>query len=349
MSVTKWDYCQYLLCSPVNYTLTNMADHVEGLSHDKLNRYLRGEELTPALLWESVEELLIPSANGYLLFDDTVLDKRFGPKIEMTRRQWSGNAHAIIRGIGLVSCVYVNPEREQFWVIDYRLFDPQNDGKSKLDHMEEMLASIKARKVPFQTVLMDTWYATKEMMLLIDGWDQGSADEGDTNTPSRVFYCPLKSNRKVDDSGAARPYQAVSELEWSAQELEQGKIIKIHGFPGDKKVRLFRVEVSTHRTDYIVTNDLSQNSTPTTRRTCAVRWKIEQYHRELKQLTGIESCQCRKATLQRNHIHCALLVWTHLAHFARQTKTTLYQLKHNLFHDFLKQKLKEPSPILGFA
>ena len=35
---------------------------------------------------------------------------------------------------------------------------------------------------------------------------------------------------------------------------------------------------------------------------CKIRWKIEEFHREIKQLTGIESCQCRKARLQRNHI-----------------------------------------------
>lgn len=354
MGVTKWDYCQYLLCSPVNYTLTNMADHVEGLSHDKINRYLRGEELTPALLWESVEELLVQSPDGYLLFDDTVLDKRFGPQIEMTRRQWSGNAHAIIRGIGLVSCVYVNPQTQQFWVIDYRVFDPQSDGKTKLDHMEEMLASVKARKIAFSTVLMDTWYATKEMMLLIDEWEpqskeQGSRTSPETSTGRKFFYCPLKSNRKVDDSGAVRPYRAVSELEWSEQELEQGKLIKIHGFPGDKKVRLFRVAVSTHRTDYIVTNDLGQNSTINTRHICAIRWKIEQYHRELKQLTGIESCQCRKAILQRNHIHCALLVWTHLAQCAHQAHTSLYHFKHAPWSDFLTQMLKQKNPFHAFA
>lgn len=50
-------------------------------------------------------------------------------------------------------------------------------------------------------------------------------------------------------------------LEWSPEELECGKIIKIKGFPAQKKVKLFRVTVSTNRTDYIVTNDLSQSST----------------------------------------------------------------------------------------
>ena len=38
---------------------------------------------------------------------------------------------------------------------------------------------------------------------------------------------------------------------------------------------------------------------------CGMRWKIEQFHRELKQTTGIEKNQCRKARIQCNHIACA--------------------------------------------
>jgi hypothetical protein len=49
-------------------------------------------------------------------------------------------------------------------------------------------------------------------------------------------------------------------LEWSEQELIQGKIVKLHKFPMDVKVKLFRGEVSTHRTGYIVTNDMEQNN-----------------------------------------------------------------------------------------
>lgn len=66
-------------------------------------------------------------------------------------------------------CVYVNPTTERFWVIDYRIFDPDADGKTKLDHVREMLSSVAHRGVPFETVLMDNWYATKDLMLLIEG------------------------------------------------------------------------------------------------------------------------------------------------------------------------------------
>jgi hypothetical protein len=81
------------LSSPVNYPVTNLADHLDGVSHDRINRYQRREKLPPRLLWENVKPLLQPSEQGYLLFDDTVLDKRYSAAIELTRRQYSGNEH----------------------------------------------------------------------------------------------------------------------------------------------------------------------------------------------------------------------------------------------------------------
>ena len=100
MSFTKLDYCQYLLSSQVNYTLTNLAEHLKSFSHDTINRYLKGETLTPRLLFEQVEPILEQDSKAYLIFDDTVLEKSFGPSIEVTRKQWSGNEKSVIRVSG---------------------------------------------------------------------------------------------------------------------------------------------------------------------------------------------------------------------------------------------------------
>lgn len=203
--------------------MTNLANHLEGISHDRINRYLRGEKLTPRLLWDNVKLLLQPSLNAYVLFDDTVVDKRYSGSIELVRRQCSGNEHRVIRGIGLISCVYVNGETGQFWVIDYRLYDPDGDGQSKLDHVATMLdAVVYSKQLPFTTVLMDSWYATQKLMAQIDQQEL-------------LYYCPLKTSRLVDDSGGSAPYVRVDELVWSAQELQQGKRIKVRGFPRIQK------------------------------------------------------------------------------------------------------------------
>jgi hypothetical protein len=76
--------------------------------------------------------------------------------IELVRRQYWGNAQGIIKGIGVVNCIYYNADLEQFWLIDYRIFSPQTDGKTKLDHLQDMLNSAKNRQIPFQRLLMDS-------------------------------------------------------------------------------------------------------------------------------------------------------------------------------------------------
>ena len=335
--ITRLDYCQYLLVSQINYTLTHFADHSEKFSHDTINRYLRGERITPRLVWENVREQVVATSQGYVVFDDTVLDKNAAFAIELVRRQYSGNAKAVIKGIGVVTCVYVNPALDPFWLIDYRLYDPAGDGKSKLDHVHEMLNNVVHQKrLVFYAVLMDTWYATKELMLFIE-------------SVHKTYYCPLKDNRQVDDSGGQRPYGRVDALTWNADEQTHGKRIKIKGFPKDRQVRLFRVEVSTHRTDWVVTHDPSRDSTQATQEACGFRWKIEQLHRESKQVTGLERCQCRKMRIQRNHIGCAFLVWVRLKELAAHTGRTVYQLKHGLLDDYLIQQLKNPSLTMRFA
>jgi Transposase DDE domain len=329
--VTRLDYCQYLLVSQINYTLTNFANHCEQFSHDAINRYLRSEKITPRLIWDNVRAQVVVSERGYVVFDDTVLDKNSSFAIELVRHQYSGNAKAVIKGIGVVTCVYVQPDLDQFWLIDYRLYDPDGDGKTKLEHVREMLTNVIYHKqLPFQAVLMDTWYATKDLMLFIESL-------------AKTYYCPLKDNRLVDDAHGQLPYRRVDALDWDSEALSHGKRIKIKGFPKDHKVHLFRVVVSTHRTDFVVTNDLTQDSTQATQEVCGFRWKIEQLHREGKQVTGLERCQCRKARIQRNHIGCAFLVWLRLKELAAQTGRTLYQLKHGLLDEYLIQQLRNPS------
>ena len=139
------------------------------------------------------------------------------------------------------------------------------------------------------------------------------------------------------------PKERVDELVWSEAELTQGKVIKVRGFPKNKKVKLLRVTVSTDRTEFVATNERAKDSTDVVQQVCAVRWKIEQFHRELKQLTGVEACQCRKARIQRNHIACALLVWNRLKALAYQTQQTTYQIKHGMLSRYLIEQLKNPS------
>lgn len=328
--VTQLDYCQFLLSSPFNYTQTYFADHVAGLSHDKVNRMLQRLEVTPGDLWREVQSTFELSPTGYIVFDDTVLDKNHSSKIELVYKQYSGNEHRVIRGIGVVTCVYVNPDTEQFWAIDYRLYDPGSDGKSKLDHVKEMLTeAVEQKGLKFRTVLMDSWYGTQPLMKQIDELE-------------KIYYTVVKKNRLVDETQGVEAYQKIEDMNWTETERITGKRVKLHGFPANHKVQLFRVTVLPDRTEFVVTNDLNANNSQDVKKQCGVRWRIEEFHREIKQLTGIERCQCRKKNSQKNHIGCAMLVWARLKQLAYQTGRSVYEIWKSQYDALVAHLFKYP-------
>lgn len=333
MKTTRQLYCQYLMSSNNNYTATNLSNHYDGLSHDSITRFLKEEHLTPSLLWEKAKPLLVHNKDACIIIDDSVMDKSYSRKIDGVHKQYSGNAHGIINGIGVVNMLYYNPSIKRYWLIDFRIYDTSKDGKTKLDHVNEMLSLANERGVIYSTVLMDTWYATSQIMVRLQ-------NEG------KIFYCPIKTNRKVDDSKGINLYKAVEQLVWTEEELRCGKTIKIWKTSKHMKVKLFRVMVSS-QTEYIITNDVSQVSADEALTKSSMRWKIEQLHREEKQLTGIEKCQCRTNRSQRNHILCCTLVWLFMANVAHQNSITTYQVKNNLWKEYLTQQLKYPKLVFA--
>ena len=130
---TRLDYCQYLLSTPINYTLTHFAEHCESFSHDQLKRYLAGDRLTPRMLWEHVKDDVVLAPDGYLIFDDTVIDKRYAKKIALAQRHYSGNAGGVINGIAIVTCVYVNPKLDRYWLcLLYTSPSPRDRTRSRM-------------------------------------------------------------------------------------------------------------------------------------------------------------------------------------------------------------------------
>lgn len=180
------DYCQFLLASFANFTQTYFADHTDKWSHDQLNRFLRNENIPSSELWNSVKTDIDFDEDGYLIFDDVVLSKIYSQQIETVRPQWSGSDKKVIQGIGIVTCLYVNPKTHDYWIIDYRIFDKDRDGKTKIDHLLDMLHNAYFKKhLQFRTVLMDAWYVSMKVMKAIERL-------------SKFYYAPLKRNRTYE-------------------------------------------------------------------------------------------------------------------------------------------------------
>lgn len=326
--IAKHEYIEYLLSTPFNYTCTNMADHKADLSHDVVSDFLRQERFKPADLWAIVKPQIDDSESASIIVDDSVQDKRYSRFIELVKKQYSGNVHGTVKGIGLVNFIHSAGNDGDFWPIDYRIYHPDTDGKTKNDHFTEMFKRLITHKqLKARRILFDTWYASTDNLKLIHKNDW-------------IFFTTLKSNRLVSlsrDSG----YQHLSTLVFDEKTMITGLIVKLKQVPF--LVKLFKIVAQNGDIDWVITNDLDASvNLFVAEKANDNRWQIEDFHRGLKQLTGSEKCQCRNARSQRNHLACCYQAWVALKVNAKQTSQTLYSLRSSLFTDYLVSELANP-------
>ena len=179
------------MSTPINYTCSNLAEHLEGVSHDAVTGYLERERHTAGQLWKLVRTLVDDSPDAFLIIDDSVQAKRYARKIALVKRQYSGNEHGIVAGIGVVNLVHSAGAHADCYPIDYRIYAPDADGTTKNDHFRDMLlAAIADKRLEARTVLFDSWYASANNLKLV-------------HRAGRIFYTTLKANRLVSLGKAA--------------------------------------------------------------------------------------------------------------------------------------------------
>lgn len=219
-----------------------------------------------------------------------------------------------------------------YYPIDYRIYAPQQDGKSKNDHFADMLTNaISNKRIQARGVLFDSWYASVQNLKLVIRL-------------GLVFVTTLKSNRLVSLSKEGG-YIHLGEIEWSEEQLTRGITVKLKEMPF--KVRLFKVVATNGDIEWVIINgDRGDRPTEPTVHSVQeeneVHWQVEQFHRELKQLTGTEACQCRRARSQRNHIACCYHAWLSLKVAAQRLGKSLYSAQSDLLTDYLRAELRNP-------
>jgi hypothetical protein len=327
--ITKQQYVEYLISTPINYTCTNLADHLGDVSHDVVSDYLARDKQTARHLWELVEGVIDDRPEAWLIVDDSVHNKQYSRSIEMVKLQYSGAVGGLVRGIGVVNLVHTNGEDGEHYPVDFRVYAKEADGKTKNDHFREMmLRAVVEKKIKAKRILFDSWYASWKNLKHV-------------HRLGLFFFTTLKSNRLVSLS-KENGYIHLDELDWTEDRLKNGVIVKLKKVPF--KVKLFKVVAKNGDIDWIITNDLDETMTvKVAQEADDLRWQVEEFHRELKQLTGSEKCQCRKARSQRNHLACCYHAWLSLKVQANALNKTIYRVRTDLFSDYLRNELRNPT------
>lgn len=267
------------------------------LAHDSVSRWLANSNFTPSDLWNQTKKL-IDNQTGYLVADDTLLDKKYSRVNELAKKQYSGNCHGLNNGICLVNFLWTDGDK--YIPVDYRIYQKENDDKTKNDHFQDMLKRAKQRNFSPKYVMMDSWYSSIANIKLI------------TRKLDWHFICNLKSNRQVSISQGN--YISITDLDLADKQVRK-VWLKEYGF-----VLVCKLADTNGGIIYLATDDLALTEYGNFTNHFQNRWKVEEFHRGIKQTTGIEKCYSTQAVSQKTHIYSAFTAFIKLEkkRFAKQ-------------------------------
>jgi len=245
-------------------------------AHDSVKRLLERQASDTEALWQEARSMIKPD-QGFLIVDDTTLDKPYAHQIEIVCYHWSGKHQRIVKGINLVTLLWT--DGSSVVPLDFRVYDHDHDGKTKNDHFKDLLNKAKERGIHPLCVLFDSWYAGMGNLKVIRGLEWH-------------FLTRFKSNRQVKYD--LPYYVAVSELDIP----EEGCEVHLRGFG---QIKLFKVFHTEKDPEFWASDILTMDPERHTELR-KISWKIEEFHRGVKQFCGIERCQARKTHSQCSHI-----------------------------------------------
>ena len=283
-------YMGFLMSESKSPTCTRLGD-VMGVSHGSVNRFLLRESYGPRDLFNEAHRLLNP-VGGTLNVDDSTLDKPYSRHMALVGHFWSGKHHRVVKGINLITLYYTDPQGRSL-PVNYRVYDKCED-KTKNDYFQEMLAEVLAWGLKPAFVTGDSWYAGVKNLKTVKKHRMG-------------FLFAIESNRTVSlEKGT---WTQVQQLEIANTGLK----VWLRDFG---EVKLFRTWLKDQPRHSIVwlpeSSDYEHFGMDDFQKLHAQHWKIEQYHRVIKQACSIEKFQVRNKTPILNHIFAALCGYTHL-------------------------------------
>jgi len=318
--VTDTDYIHFLVAATCDVSCVKAADCYSKagivVSHDKFNRFLTRQSLTTETLWIEVAPC-IERRNGWLVLDDTVIDKIHSEKIETTHFQWSGKHRKVVKGIGLITLVWTDGANT--FPVDYRIYDIDCDGKTKNDHLRDMLQTASDRGFNPYFVMFDSWYSGIENLKYLDrlGWN---------------WFTRVKKNRMVNPDRTGNVQVSSLAIQDDGLEVHLRK----YGF-----IKVFHSVNKKGSDRYWATNCLTMDYVDR-KNLQAICWSIENYHRALKELCCVEDCKVRKAAGQKNHINCSIRAYIRLEAVNQQQDITIYQAKWEIQSNAIADYLKDP-------
>ena len=337
-------YTDYLISSFGQTTATGLSRLTGGaISHDRVSRMLAAPKMTSKDWWRMVKPKVrtIEHPSGVMIIDDSIEEKPYTDENEIICWHYDHSKGRTVKGINFITTLYY--AQEVMLPVAFEIvsktetsIDPKTGKerrKSKItknEHARQMLQVVSNNDIPFKYVLTDIWFASAENMRFV------KLDLG------KEFIMALKSNRKValsEDDKAKGKYQRLDTLN-IPEGITQTIYLEGVPFPLHLVRQVFTNKDGSTGVRYLVSSDLTLEADQLIT-IYQKRWKVEEYHRSLKQNASLAKSPTRTETTQTNHFVAALWSFVKIELLRVQTHKNHYQLKSQLYISAVQVALQE--------
>ncbi len=330
-------YTDYLITSTSQTTATGLSKLLpDCISHDKITRFLSSEDYTSKQLWKLVKPIIreVSIEEGILVFDDSISEKPYTEENELVCWHYDHSKGRSVKGINLLTGLYVGKDDISLPVV-YDLIrkdkttkkGKRKSSKSKNERMQECLSATINNRLAFGWVITDVWFASSDNMIAIKGYDKD-------------FIMPLKNNRKValsEKDKANGRYLPIGTLQLEPGICKEVYLEKIPFPVTIIKEEYVNKDYSTGDL-YLVCSDLTASYQQIIT-LYQKRWKVEEYHKSLKNNSSLASSPTSVERTQSNHIFMSLIGYC---------KLELIKMRKGLNHFALKAKLYTKAMMAAF-
>lgn len=327
-------YADYLIRSFGPTTATGLSRLLQSdISHDRITRFLSGQTLTSAHLWQMVKPLVrqVQNSDAVLILDDSIEEKPYTDENELVCWHYNHSKESLVKGINFLTTLYQSGDvslpvafalvTKPVTVMDKKTGKPKRKSEiTKNEHYRAMLKACADNQIPFGFVLNDVWFSAAENMNFIK------------LELKKDFVMPLKSNRKVALSLEAKRHKLYQAVETLCLEPDAVQEVHLAGvrFPLLLVQQVFTNKEGSQGILYLVTSDVTLSYEQVTT-LYQKRWKVEEYHKSLKQNASLCKSPTRRVVTQRNHFFCCLCAFVKLESLKMQSCLNHFALKSKLY------------------
>ena len=327
-------YTDYLISQNKYATATGLSEMVDGdISHDQVSRFLRKNEFDSKALWQYVKASIREhqtTTGGALLLDDSIEEKPYTDENEANCWHYSHAKGEVLKGINILSCMV---RYDDFSVpISYEVIkkdilfcdvetkqERRKSSTTKNEIFRKLVELAVTNKVLFEFVLADNWFGSKANMEHIH------------NDLQKSFIIGIKSNRTLalskNDANNGR-YTKVRDLELE-EDVAHTVYLRGIDFPVRLLKKIFKNENGSSGVLYLVSNDMT-SSAERLYEVYQKRWRIEEYHKSVKQNASLAKSPTKTVRTQCNHIFAAIVAYCKLEFLKFKTKMNHFAIKYKL-------------------